>query len=109
MVGLGKVEWVPFAPTELPREQSTDDARSLSVRHAHRCRRAWSSLGAGAFRVRVSADQPVAKIAVRICEVTAAGESWLVTYGLLNLTHRDGHEHPKPLEPGAVLSMSRFR
>ena len=23
-----------------------------------------------------------------------------VTYGLLNLTHRDSHEHPQPLEPG---------
>jgi hypothetical protein len=23
-----------------------------------------------------------------------------VTYGLLNLTHRDGHEEPQPLEPG---------
>jgi uncharacterized protein len=23
-----------------------------------------------------------------------------VTYGLLNLTHRDSHEHPEPLEPG---------
>ena len=23
-----------------------------------------------------------------------------VTYGLLNLTHRNSHEHPVPLEPG---------
>ena len=28
------------------------------------------------------------------------GSSLRVSYGLLNLTHRDGHEQPKPLEPG---------
>jgi uncharacterized protein len=28
------------------------------------------------------------------------GTSTLVTYGLLNLTHRDGHEWPEALEPG---------
>jgi hypothetical protein len=32
--------------------------------------------------------------------VAPTGSSTLVTRGLLNLTHRDGHEHPTPLEPG---------
>jgi hypothetical protein len=35
VVGLGKVEWVPFAPTELPREQSADDSRSSVWQTAH--------------------------------------------------------------------------
>ncbi len=99
IVGLGKVEWVPFAPTELPREQSPDDARSV-VFDTPPLPAAVEVLGAGALRVRVSSDQPVAHLAIRICEVTPTGQSWLVTYGLLNLTHRDGHGHPVALESG---------
>ncbi|MBV8683119.1 MAG: CocE/NonD family hydrolase [Caulobacteraceae bacterium] len=99
IVGLGKVEWVPFAPTELPKDQSSDDAKSL-VFDTTPLTAPLDILGSGAFKVRVSSEQPVAHIAVRICEVTPDGRSWLVTYGLLNLTHRDGHEHPSPLQPG---------
>jgi hypothetical protein len=39
----------------------------------------------------------VATLAVRLCEVMD-GRSWLVSYGLLNLTHRESHENPSPLE-----------
>src|SRR5204862_523556 len=39
-------------------------------------------------------------IAERLNDVAPDGTSARVTYGLLNLTHRDSHEHPKPLEPG---------
>src|SRR6202043_2571023 len=50
--------------------------------------------------LRLSSDQTVAKTAVRINEIGADGKSWNVTYGVLNLTHRDGHEKPSPLVPG---------
>jgi putative CocE/NonD family hydrolase len=99
IVGLGTVEWVPFAPTELPREQSADDARSLTF-DTEPLTEDFEILGAPTLRVRVSADRPVARLAVRLCEATAEGKSWLVTYGLLNLTHRDSHQRPEPLVPG---------
>ena len=104
IVGLGKVEWVPFAPTELPREQSPDDARSLVFDSAPLAS-AVEILGAGNLRVRVSSNRPVAHLAVRLCEVTPEGDSWLVTYGLLNLTHRDGHDRPVALEPGRAYDL----
>jgi len=50
--------------------------------------------------VRITANQPVAKLVVRLNEVTADGKSWNVSYGALNLTHRDGDENPTPLVPG---------
>jgi putative CocE/NonD family hydrolase len=99
LVGLGKVEWVPFAPTELPRDQSPDDARSR-VFDTPPLPAKLEMLGAGVFKVRVRADRPVAHLAIRLCEVTPEGSSWLVTYGLLNLTHRGSHVTPTPLEPG---------
>jgi len=42
----------------------------------------------------------VAKLVVRMTEVTPEGKPWLISYGLLNLTHRSGDEKPSPLEPG---------
>jgi hypothetical protein len=99
LVGLGKIEWVPFAPTELASEQSGDDARS-SVFETEPLVEDLELLGAPVFRARVASDQEVARLAIRLTEVTAEGESWLVTWGLLNLCHRDGHDDPRPLEPG---------
>jgi hypothetical protein len=49
----------------------------------------------------LSADQPVALLAVRLCDVWEDGASALITRGLLNLTHRAGSEHPRPLRPGS--------
>jgi hypothetical protein len=39
-------------------------------------------------------------IAARLSDVRSNGEATRVTYGLLNLTHRDSSENPTPLEPG---------
>jgi hypothetical protein len=38
-------------------------------------------------------------IAARLSDVAPNGEATRVTYGLLNLTHRDSHAEPQPLEP----------
>lgn len=57
-------------------------------------------LGRVRARLCVSSDRPVAQLAVRLTEVTPEGRSWLVTYGLLNLTHRSSHAAPEPLEVG---------
>ena len=46
-------------------------------------------LGYPLAKIRVASNVPVAKLAVRMTEVTPESKSWLVSYGLLNLTHRD--------------------
>src|SRR5699024_6647636 len=40
------------------------------------------------FEIR--ADKPVAQLAVRLSDVNESGEATRDTYGVLNLTHRDG-------------------
>ena len=55
---------------------------------------------------RSSRSRPTGRcalVAVRLCDVAPTGSSLLVTRGLLNLTHRDSHEAPEPLEPGQPL------
>ncbi len=45
-------------------------------------------------------DRPVALIAARLSDVAPDGAATRVSYGLLNLTHRESHEHPTAVEPG---------
>ena len=52
------------------------------------------------MKLTLSVDQPNALLAVRLCDVSPTGASTLISRGLLNLTHRDSHEQPTPLEPG---------
>jgi uncharacterized protein len=59
-----------------------------------------SILGAPTVTLDLASDRPSAAIVVRLCEVLADGASLLVTRQVMNLTHRDSHEHPEPLEPG---------
>jgi hypothetical protein len=57
-------------------------------------------LGAAIVTLDVVSDRPIANLAVRLCDVHPSGESLRVSYGVLNLTHRDGHEKPALLEVG---------
>jgi len=50
--------------------------------------------------LEISSDRPIAHLIARLCDVHPGGESLRVSFGVLNLTHRDSHEHPSPLVPG---------
>jgi uncharacterized protein len=98
--GLGAGEWCGFgAPGEAPPDQRGDDGCSLTF-DSDPLRERMEILGAPVAHLAVAADRPVAFIAVRLNDVSPDGASTRVTYGLLNLTHRNGHEHPHPLQPG---------
>jgi putative CocE/NonD family hydrolase len=88
-----------FFPTDLPQEQTPDDQQSL-VFDSEPLPADLEVVGNPLLKIRVSADVPVAKLAVRLMQVTPEGKSWAVSMGLLNLTHRVSHEHPSALEPG---------
>lgn len=105
LVGLGKAEWVPFAPTELPAEQSADDGRSVVFDSAPLAG-PLEVLGTPILRVRLSADGTGAHLAARLCQVGPDGRSWLVAWGLLDLTHRHGHDRPARLNPGEVFEVA---
>jgi hypothetical protein len=50
--------------------------------------------------LELAVDRRVALLAARLSDVAPDGAATRVSYGLLNLTHRDGHAHPTALEPG---------
>lgn len=98
--GMRGGEWCGFgADGELPRDQRPDDGGSLTFDSDPLDER-LEILGAPAVTLDLRCDKPVALLAVRLCDVAPDGSSLRVTYGLLNLTHRDGHDRPKPLVPG---------
>ena len=57
-------------------------------------------LGAAVVALDVASDRPIANLVIRLCDVHPSGESLRITYGVLNLTHRDGNEKPAPLTTG---------
>jgi putative CocE/NonD family hydrolase len=57
-------------------------------------------LGVPVAILHVSATEPVAHLVVRLGNVFPDGSVEQVSEGILNLTHRDSHVDPSPLEPG---------
>lgn len=93
-------EWCAFGSDgEMPLDQRADDGRSLSF-ESTALPDSLEILGAPVVELELVADAPTAMIAVRLNDVAPDGTSLRVTYGLLNLCHRDSHEFPEPLEPG---------
>ncbi|HEX4151751.1 MAG TPA: CocE/NonD family hydrolase, partial [Steroidobacteraceae bacterium] len=102
-VGSASGAWCPSGAgaaddlnTELPFDQRVDDARSM-VFDSEPLARDFEILGACAVTLEVAVDKPVAFLAVRLNEVAPGGESRRVTYGILNLCHRDSDAEPTPL------------
>jgi putative CocE/NonD family hydrolase len=99
--GLAAGEWCAFgAEGEMPLDQRPDDGRSLIFETDPLAER-LEILGAPVVELDVAADEPQALLAARLNDVQPDGTSTLVTYGLLNLCHREGHAEPAALEPGA--------
>ena len=99
-VGKCSGEWVPFGRgRDQARDQQDDDARSLVFETAP-LDAPIEILGAPIVTLDVASDRPMANLVVRLCDVHPSGESLRVSYGVLNLTHRDGHERPAMLAAG---------
>ncbi|RVD39124.1 CocE/NonD family hydrolase, partial [Mesorhizobium sp. M4B.F.Ca.ET.019.03.1.1] len=102
--GLAGGEYFPFTfGPELPGDQRPDDALSVCFDRPV-LDRAIDIVGAPELLVRVASDRPQANIAVRLCDVHPDGASELISYGVLNLTHRNSHEFPEALLPGESVS-----
>ena len=90
--GLGKI-----AP-ELALDQRGDDSGSLTFDGAPFDEPVHLA-GRPVVRLRVSSDAPQAMVAVRLNAVHDDGTSERLSYGVLNLCHRDSHEAPSALVP----------
>ena len=99
-VGMFAGKWASYAALpDLPSDQREEDGGSL-VYETEPLEDDLEVFGRPVAAFEVAADKPVAQLVVRLSDVAPNGEATRVTYGLLNLTHRDGSEQPQPLVPG---------
>lgn len=91
--------WCPYGTRfGMPIDQRADDGLSLTFTSAP-LQYPMEILGFPLVTLKVSVDQPNALLAVRLCDLAPDGSSRLISWGLLNLTHRENHHDPKPLIP----------
>ena len=98
--GIAAGVWCPYGyDSDMPTDQREDDGRSLCFDSAPLKRRI-ELFGTPEVVLDLAVDRPQATIAVRLSDVAPDGAATRITYGLLNLSHRDGHARPKAMVPG---------
>lgn len=90
---------------ELPGDQRVDDALS-AVYKTEPLRADKDIVGAPVVRLWLASDKPQAQIAVRLLHILPDGSSTRITYGVLNLSHRDGHAEPAAMPVGEALEVA---
>ena len=97
-VGLFAGKWCSYSATpDLPHDQREEDGGALLFT-SDPLPEPLELLGAPVVELTLSADRPVAMVAIRLSDVQPDDKATRMTYGLLNLTHHRGHARPEPLE-----------
>ena len=108
-IGQAAQDWCPYGQGRIAADGATDqrvdDGLSLTFDHGP-LTEPLQILGMGWARLRIAADRPQALVVVRLTDVAPDGTSTLVTFGVLNLSHRDSDETPEPLEPGQFYDVA---
>lgn len=84
--------WCSYAqPGDYAPDQRGEDGRGLAF-DTPVVTTAYDVLGFPDVTLRLSASHVLAQVVVRLCAVSPDGASLLVSRGVLNLTHRHGHD-----------------
>ncbi len=84
---------------ELPGDQREDDGCSVCL-DQDPLASPFGIGGAPVLEATVIADRPDALLVARLCDVAPDGASLRVSFGVLNLTHRNSHAQPAPMPVG---------
>lgn len=99
-IGRAAGKWCPYGMVpDQPGDQRIEAGGSL-VFDSDVLTKPLEFLGAPLLYVDVAADKPNAIMVATLSEVLADGAVTRLTYGVLNLTHRDSHDRPRALELG---------
>ena len=104
-VGLFAGKWCSYkgAP-DFPYDQREEDGGSL-VFDSPPLGSEMEILGGPVLEVTLAVDRPTAMLAVRLSDLAPDDTATRVTYGLLNLCHRDGPDRPSSLPPGVPVQI----
>jgi uncharacterized protein len=96
----GSLSWGAGSPPNgLARDLRPDEAL-LPVFESEPLAADVHVLGRAVVGLVIETDMPVATVVARLSDVAADGTPIEVAAGVLNLTHRESHSSPSPLEPG---------
>jgi len=87
--------------SELPGDQRVDDAVSCSFETGI-LSDPLTILGRPKITLNLSIDKPLGNVIVRLIDVHPDGVAHRVSWGALNLSHRNGNEKPVAMVPGKV-------
>jgi uncharacterized protein len=105
---VGTAAWISCAgagPFGQPDDQRSDEGFSLLYDWGP-FEDEFEILGYPRLEATISASVPVAFLSVKLADVFPGGTSALVARGFLNLTHRESHSEPSPLEPGRPYGLT---
>jgi putative CocE/NonD family hydrolase len=92
-------------PNGLARDLRTDEALALTFT-SEPLSGPLTIIGFPQAILHLSCTASIATASVRLADVHPDGASSLVSFGILNLTHRESHTEPKPLMPGEVYEIT---
>jgi len=90
---------------EMPDDQRRDDAMSVCY-DGPPLAKDLDILGAPRVTLRMTHSQAMGQIIVRLNHVHKDGASTRITYGVLNLTHRTGHDCIVPIDPNTPFEVT---
>lgn len=103
--GLDCGAWCPYGgPVDYPTDQRLEDALALTFDGDPLTER-LELFGDPTAVLEVGCDRPLGLVSVRLCDVAPDGTSLLISRGLLNLTHRSGHERIEAIDPGERIAV----
>ena len=96
--GFGAGSYFPMSSSvpEQSGDQRADDAYSLCF-DDNPSKTTIDIVGRPKIKLTLKSDNQCGHLCVRLCDVSPEGSSTRITYGLLNLAHRESHENPTPI------------
>ena len=97
--------WCAFGlGPDAPLDQGYDDGQAM-VFDGPPLKERFEIMGAPVLTLELAADRPNGFVVVRLSEVLPDGAATRVSWGCLNLTHRNGHEKPQAVKPGERMTV----
>lgn len=105
-LGLHSGKWCSYANgPDLSGDQRMDDGGAL-VFQSEPLEEDLELLGKPEVMLEVASDKPLALVAVRLSDMRPDHQVTRISYGMLNLTHRDSRRYPEELEPGEFYKVN---
>ncbi|MFV0473450.1 MAG: CocE/NonD family hydrolase [Pikeienuella sp.] len=103
--GVGAGEFFTLKPdADLPQDQRSDDGGALLFETAP-LEEPIEILGRARIGLRLSCAGDWANLAARLVDIHPDGTAYRIAFGVLNLAHRGGNEHPEPMPHGKMVDI----